>query len=419
MKTIFQMLITLGLLTSAFPIIGGAQTLDKLKADLDSARSDAQSLERILQELSVLDSAYTPSFPSWEMEEPNLRLRVFAAFRNRGKSFSRTDKIMITTMPDSQTIIDIKIGDASYGRLYSQTLLARDLRADLLAEARATEAPKGLKSRISEEANPMARPSKPDWVSADFSLFGASLRFGNDWGIVGRIGDDELGYLWWSTGNARVMASYKSLKIGAWVPILGGLDPEDPPGTGRLLNGSDGLAGEFEFEWETIRINSESFPYAAIGGSFAVGGLSGRRDEFLTPNRDSLYYLSRIIQGYYAFDFLFDEKRQNLNVHLGASYHRVSIGKAVVIDDGYKVFKGGEPETFIDPLIRIEYRNYRFDRFRVTAQFTRLLMFSGWAEVVPPFLYAEIRFSAVVFRNPRAWEHSSYVMGTLGLKFDF
>jgi hypothetical protein len=411
--------ISIVLLVAVLAPLGQAQTLEKLKTDLDSARSDAQSLERILQELSVLDSAYTPSFPSWEMDEPNLRLRVVAAFRNRGKQFSKNDKIMITTMPDSQTIIDIKIGDVGYGKLYSQTLLARDLRTDLLAEAKVNEPPEGLKSRVSEESNPMARPSKPDWVSADFSLFGMSMRFGNDWGIVGRIGDDELGYLWWSTGNARIMGAYKSLKIGAWVPVLGGLSKDDVEGTGRLINGSDGLVGEFEFEWETIRINSESFPYAAIGGSFAVGGLTGRRLEFLTPNIDSLYYLARIIQGYYAFDFLFDEKRQNLNVHLGASYHQVNIGKAVIIDDGYKIFKGGEPESFIDPLIRIEYRNYRFDRFRVTAQFTRLLMFSGWAEVVPPFLYAEIRFSAVVFRNPRAWEHSSYVMGTLGVKFDF
>ena len=400
--------------------------VDKASTDVQSAREDLQSLERILIEINLVDSAYAPSFPTWQMNEPNLRLRVFAAFRNRGKQISKEAKIFVVTLPDSQTIIDIKIGDVSYGKLYSQTLLARDLKTDLIAEAKSNEEPYGIKSRLVEEANPMARPSKPDWVSADFSLFGIRLRFGNEWGLVGRLGEDELGYPFWSAGSARIMGTYKSLKIGAWVPISGGLEnpststaPKVITGTTRLLNGSDGIVGEFEFEWETIRINSESFPYAALGGQFAFGGLSGRRDEYYTSNLDSLYYISAIIQGYYGFDFLFDQMRQNLNVHLGASYHKVALGKAVALDGKYSVFKAGEPESFIDPLVRIEYRNYRFDRFRVTAQFTRLLMFIGWAEIVPPFIYAEIKFSTVVLRNPRPWEHDNYVSGTVGFKFDF
>jgi hypothetical protein len=402
-----------------------AQTEEKVREDIESARQDMQSLERILSELNLVDSAYAPSFPRWELEEPNLKLRLYAAFRNRGKQFSKDDKIVIVSHPDSQTITDIRIGNVSYGKLYAQTLLARDLKADLMAEARANEPPLGIKDRKVEESNPLAHPVRPDWVSADFSLFGISLRFGNEWGVVGRIGDDELGYTFWSSGNTWIMGCYKSLKLGAWVPINGGFEKRSADlskivtRTTRLLNGSDGLVGEFEFEWETIRIGSESFPYAAIGGRFAFGGLSGRRDEYLTINLDSLYYISQVIQGYYAFDFLFDEKQQNLNVHLGAIYHKVNLGKAVAIDGKYSIFKAGNPESFVDPYVRIEYRNYKFDRFRVTAQYSRLVMFTGWAEVIPPFVYAEIKFSAVVLRKPRVWEHDTYVYGTVGFKFDF
>lgn len=402
-----------------------AQTVDSLTAEVESARLDMQSLERILNELNEIDSAYAPSFPRWEMDEPNLRLRVHAAFRNRGRHFSKDDRITIISHPDSQTITDIKIGNVAYGKLFAQTLLARDLRTDLMENARDNEPPYGIKNRAVEESNPLARPVRPDWVSADFSLFGISLRFGNEWGIIGRVGNDELGYPFWSSGNASIMIAYKSIKIGGMVPINAGLERPSPgtsqviTSTTRLLNGSDGVVGEFEFEWETIRIQSESFPYAALGGKFAFGGLSGRRDENYTANLDSLYYFSAIVQGYYAFDFLFDEKQQNLNVQVGASYHKVNIGRAIVIDGAYTVFKGGEPESFIDPYLRIEYRNYRFDRFRVTAQYSRLAMFVGWAEIVPPFIYAEAKFSAVVFRNPRAWEHKTYFMGTVGFKFDF
>jgi hypothetical protein len=427
MKTSRHIFVTaLSLLFVGVRVESIAQSNEKLKTDIETARQDLQSLEHILYEINLVDSAYAPSFPRWEMKEPNLKLRVFAAFRNRGKQFSKEERIVVVAHPDSQTLTDIRIGNVSYGKLYAQTLLARDLKTDLIAEAKNNEPPFGIKNRINEESNPMAHPSRPDWVSADFSLFGAILRFGNDWGITGRIGDDELGYPFWSTGNTWIMGTYKSLKIGAWVPINGGLDkPSRTPGaqvttsTTRLLNGSDGIVGEFEFEWETIRINSESFPYAAIGGRFAFGGLSGRRDEFYTRNLDSLYYIAAIVQGYYGFDFLFDQNRQNLNVHLGASYHKVGLGKAVVFDEKFTIFKSGEPESFIDPFVRIEYRNYRFDRFRVTAQYSRLLMFTGWAEVIPPFIYAEIKFSTVVFRKPRLWEHQNYVYGTVGFKFDF
>ncbi len=424
-STIIHLLSLLALCVGGNMPARAQSSYDSLVARVEAARADLQSLERILAELNLVDSAYAPSFPRWVMNEPNLKLRVFAAFRNRGKQFSTEDKIVIIAHPDSQTITDIRIGNVSYGKLYAQTLLARDLKTDLMEEARRNEPPFGLKSRVSEESNPMAHPTKPDWVSADISLFGASLRFGNDWGVVGRIGEDELGYPFWATGNTWLMGAYKSIKLGAWIPINGGIDRPDPgqpqvvTSTTRLLNGSDGIVGEFEFEWETIRIASESFPYAALGGRFAFGGLSGRRDEYFTGNLDSLYYISAIVQGYYAFDFLFDEQRQNLNVHLGASYHKVNLGKAVVVGGKYSIFKAGEPESFIDPFIRIEYRNYRYDRFRVTAQYSRLLMFIGWAEIVPPFLYAEIKFSAVVFRKPRVWEHRNYVYGTLGIKFDF
>lgn len=420
-------LLTLALLLAivAFGTRGFSQVHgDSLAIQVETAKADLHSLERILAELNIVDSAYAPSFPRWELIEPNLKLRVYAAFRNRGKQFSRDDRIIVIVHPDSQTITDIRIGNVAYGKLFAQTLLARDLKTDLMAEARNNEPPYGIKSRVSEESNPLAHPTKPDWVSADISLFGASLRFGNEWGIEGRIGNDELGYPFWSSGNTWIMGRYKSIKLGAWVPINGGIDR--PQGgtlvrtsTTRLLNGSDGIVGEFEFEWEPIRIASESFPYAAIGGRFGFGGLSGRREEYLTSNLDSLYFISAVVQGYYAFDFLFDEKRQNLNVHLGATYHRVNLGKAVVVGGKYSIFKAGEPEAFIDPYIRIEYRNYRYDRFRVTAQYSRLLMFIGWAEVVPPFIYAEVKFSTVVFRKPRAWEHQNYIYGTVGVKFDF
>lgn len=418
-----------GVSTGALAQSNGEPTPEmKLISDIENARLNQQSLERILGELNMVDSAYAPSFPRWQVDEPNLKLRVYAAFRNRGLRFSTEDAITVIANPDSQSISEIKIGDVSYGKIYIQTLLARDLKSDLLSQAAHSEPPYGFMDLYEEVSNPLARPSKPDWVAAEFSLFGGSLRFGNNWGIAARIGEDELGYTFWSVGNMRVMLSYKSLKLGAWVPINGGLHRDDKDevsqeeSSSRLLNGTFGVVGEFEFEWNLIRIKSDFFPYAAIGGKFGFGTLPGRRETFYTPNRDSLRYISVSAQAYYAFDVLFDEKQQNLNVHLGVSYHKVNLGKALPVggvEDKMVVFEAGPPETFIDPYVRIEYRYARLDRFRVTAQYSNLLMLVGWAEIVPPFIYVEVKYSAPAFRNRRPWEHKSYLYATAGFKFDF
>jgi hypothetical protein len=183
----------------------------------------------------------------------------------------------------------------------------------------------------------------------------------------------------------------------------------------RLLNGSVGGAGEFEFEWDALKINSPHFPYGAVGGMFAVGSLDKRRGDLLTSDWNNLYSISTILQGYYAFDYLFDEQKQNLNVHLGISFHRVSRSKV----DGDQIVKAGDPEDFVDPLIRVEYKNQRIDWFKLTGQFSRLLMLTAWAELVPYFMYAEVKYSRVVFSDRKPWEHDYYVYGTIGFNFDF
>ena len=71
------------------------------------------------------------------------------------------------------------------------------------------------------------------------------------------------------------MGAYKSIKFGAWMPQHGGLVRPNSrqPITlqPRLLNGTSGAAGEFEFEWDAIKLESLGFSYGAIGGRFATG----------------------------------------------------------------------------------------------------------------------------------------------------
>jgi len=215
------------------------------------------------------------------------------------------------------------------------------------------------------------------------------------------------------------MTSYKSLKLGAWLPMHGGL--KELPVAGavsirpRLLNGSGGVAGEFEFEWDGVKFDSPNVPYAAVGGMFAVGGLTRRRPENLTSNLDSLYSLSTVLQAYYALEYAFDDARHRFTIHAGATYHRITLNQ----QNSEGLQPAGPTQSFVDPFLSIEYKNQRVDWFKLSAQYSRLVMLGAWAEIIPYFVFAEVKFSAVVGREPEPWEYPSYLYGTIGINFDF
>jgi len=394
---------------------------EQLTAELKSARAELQSLETVVNALNTGDSSYTLYFPTWTVLDKYTKTSIYKAFRHRGKQFSEEDVVYVVASPDQQNIIDIRIGKTSYGRLYAQSILDPDLKRELLERnyASENETPAGYRTNSRGNRKPVPRPTTPEWVGFNLSAFGGSVRFSNDWGIVGRVGDDELGYPFWSSGQARMFASYKSIKLGAWLPVHGGLTEVPVAGSltlrQRLLNGSAGIAGEFEFEWDAVKLNSQHIPYTAVGGTFALGGLTRRRPDNLTPNLDSLYSLSTVLQGYYAFDYAFDDERHRFNIHMGMSYHQVTLNRQR--EGGIQ--PAGPTQAFIDPLIRFEYKNQRIDWFKISAQYSRLLMLGAWAEILPYFIYAEVKFSTIVGREQKPWEHTSYLYGTLGINFDF
>jgi hypothetical protein len=394
---------------------------EQLKSELERARAELQSLETVVDALNTGDSSYTVYFPTWKVLDKYTRTNIYKAFRHRAKQFTEEDLVFVIASPDQENIIDLRIGNTSYGRLYAQSILDPDLKRELLERnyAYENETPAGYRTNSQGNRKPLPRPRTPESVGFNLSAFGGYVQFSNDWGIVGKVGDDELGYPFWSSGQARMMASYKSLKLGAWLPIHGGLKEVPVAGSltvrPRLLNGSGGIAGEFEFEWDEVRFDSPHIPYTAVGGTFAVGGLTKRRTDLLTSNLDSLYSLSTVLQGYYAFDYAFDDERHRFNIHMGVSYHSVTLNR----QDEKGIQAAGPTESFIDPLVSFEYKNQRVDWFKISAQYSRLVMLGAWAEIVPYFIYAEVKFSAVVGREPKPWEHTSYLYGTLGINFDF
>lgn len=399
------------------PLAGQEQSLPDLRRQYGQEQTNLQALRRIVRSLDDIDTSFASYFPVWSVLDRTMKLKVYEAFRNRNLPFDEIDDVLIVASPDTQEIFDIRIGESRYGRLFSKVVLDRNLKQELLRPRSypfAEQIPLGYHSG-KETRKGLPQPVAPDWISLNISLFGGSLHFGNSWSIVGKLGDDVLGYPFWSSGQAWLMVKYKSIAIGARLPVHGGLEDFSLGLSTRLLNGSAGLGAEFEIEWDASRIPLDNFTYGGFGGSLAIGKLNDRRVALFTSDLDNLYSISTLMEAHYMFDYQFDRARQMLNVHLGFIHHTVTHRKLNEVG----LVKGGEPQSFDHPYLTVQYKHQHIDWFKLSTRFSRLLMFSAWAEIVPSFLFVEVKYSTVLFRDPKPWENHSYLYGTLGLNFSF
>ncbi|MBI5470787.1 MAG: hypothetical protein HY961_00435 [Ignavibacteriae bacterium] len=393
--------------------------IDQLRSNLQTEKEELQSLERVLSLLNSGDTTYASYFPVWTVLDRNMKLSIYNAFRNRGKTFSEDDQVVIIATPNMKSIADIRIGTISYGRLLATKALDPELHKTLLEQkyVLSNDIPAGYRTDTRNRKRELI--DNPNWVSLNISLFGGTMKFGNDWRLVGTVGNDELGYPFWSSGQILVMAGYKSIQLGGYLPLHGGVfetNPAERPLSlkPRLLNGSSGVAGSFEFEWDAVKINSPRFTYGSIGGSFAVGSLDRRRPEYLTFDLNRLYSITTILQTYYGFNYQFDDEKI-LSSRLGVTYHRVTLNRYV----DNEIFRHGDAEALITPLVSVEYRNLGADWFKLRAQYSRLMSLGAWAEIVPQYVYAEVKYATPLFRTPSPWEQRYYLYATLGFNFDF
>ncbi len=417
MKSPQRKYLWISLLNVFFIVSSSAQSVPDLQTRLEQERADLGAMRHVVASLNRIDSTFEAYFPMWSVLDQTLRMKVFVAFRKRNIQYNERDDVYVIASPDTQELVDIHVGESIYGRLLTRNILDRTLKRDLLqlhTYPFAEETPPGYR-RANFNRRALARPVVPHWVSASISLFGGELRFNNEWSLIGKVGDNALGYPFWSSGQAWLMLRYKSVALGARLPVHGGLDDFALGLQTRRLNGSSGFAGEVEVEWDALRIQSKNFAYGGIGGSFAVGKLGNRRPELLTPDHQRLFSISDIVEVHYSFDYQFDRALQMLSVQSGVSYHRVTVNKLDQLD----IVAGEKAKTFVHPRVSVHYRHQRADWFTLSAELSRLALLSARAELVPGFVFAEARYASVFLRDPQPWEHSTYFYGTIGLTFDF
>lgn len=113
--------------------LGNAQSNSQRQDSLNALTEEFQSLNRIFNTLNAGDTVYTPYFPTWSVQDRGLKLRILSAFRNHGITFQQDEPIRIIVTPDQLDIADIRIGTASFGKMYSKFVLSRELHEAILA----------------------------------------------------------------------------------------------------------------------------------------------------------------------------------------------------------------------------------------------------------------------------------------------
>ena len=116
----------------ALPSSSRAQSNAQHLDSLNTLTEELQSLDRIFNTLNAGDTVYTPLFPMWSVRDRGLKLRVFSAFRNHGIIFNEDEPIHVLVTPDQQDIADIRIGTASFGKMYAKLVLSHDLHQAIL-----------------------------------------------------------------------------------------------------------------------------------------------------------------------------------------------------------------------------------------------------------------------------------------------
>jgi hypothetical protein len=232
----------------------------------------------------------------------------------------------------------------------------------------------------------------------------ANIRFGNDWGAEMRLGNDELGYPMWTSGNLALMALYKRIKLGMQVPFAGGTEGSPLLGGSlrpRRLDGTYGVTGEFDF--------------AFVGGSFSFG--DKRRDTdgtFADPK--NIYTIRSSAQLWYSYSLSVNNKANLLRVKFGAGMHSVSHDALTVNATGQSgILPVDRTRFFWSPYLKVEFMNQQFsNRFGASLQYYKEWgLATLWLEVVNNTLRLELKGAMPLLRSRAAWEPSHFVTLTI------
>jgi hypothetical protein len=420
--------------------------------ELKSAQEEKVALKSILAAIESIDTARQNELIQWIVTDRSVRSRVISALRKAGKNISPNSnaELIVTQKPPTldpgnlNNQMDLlKIVIESIG-VYGTPQIKRILGEDLYNK---------INSRADYEYTMVSSEQNEDriqYAKIDASIFGGDIIFKSGFGFGMNLGNDYIGYPFWMPGDVEVLGiihkEKTDVRIGLLFPLgEAGLTPFSLSGglkiKERILEGTQGFQAELN---QTLDILSDKTAgKISVGGEFfdaftpnlstfslragdmtEINGVPTNKYRTSYPlngpfgHRDSLFYLG--LSGHVWLTYSFGQALHGAFLQLGAGTHRIN---AVTVGNNAPdtlSLKDQGNFSYFDPLIKIGYNHASeggYD-YGMYVQYCNELLADGFVRIFT-WLNLEVKYAAVVFRDPKKWEQPSFFIVTPTLKLNF
>lgn len=373
-----------------------ADSAAALEELLEKKKADAARMHRMLEAVNEVDSLYKLRYPTWIVLEEDMKERIRRTFRVRKIDYPPDGEVQVVANPDTREIIEISIGSARMGRNDASTFMSDSLQ-DAILDGRYVK--KTVDPRPEERRVGQIYGAQPKFASVYASAFGAGLLFSNSWGVEAKMGFEEVGYHFWSTGSLRALAVFDQFKIGVLFPIANGGEEQSVQPLDirpRKMTGSIGFGSEFVVPLENATINAV----------LSIGDLARVTNERFLIDTTDVYFMHTV--GQISYSRRFDLSPGHvLTATAGLGYHQVAHG---VIQADASVLTT-DKEDFISPVFRLEYLNRVSNMFGASAQlYSSIMHLKGWVELIQNLLYLDLQYYSPIIRDAKPWEQSYFFM---------
>ncbi|MDP4220110.1 MAG: hypothetical protein Q8896_06705 [Bacteroidota bacterium] len=441
---------TTGTGTTANPQTQGNTPQVNWSEELKNAQEESRALKSILSAIESIDTARQSELIQWIVTDRSVRSRVISALRKAGKNISPSSNADLVVTQKPPTKIEgelnnqmdlLKIVIESIG-VYGTPQIKRILGEDLYNK---------INNRADYEYTMLSSEQEQQriqYANISASIFGGDIVFKSGFGFGMNVGYDYLGWPFWMQGNVGVVGiihkEMTDVRIGLDFPlgeagltpfvVAGGLKIKE-----RKLEGTQGFQAQIDQMLDVF--SSKKSGRLSLGGEFfdaftpSTSTFSQRAADTSQFNRyrtsyhgtingvakDSLFYLG--LSGHLWVQYAFAEGLRGAYIQLGGGTHRVN---AVTVGT-----KSGIPSTNVDlvdagsfsqfdPLIKIGFNHPSeggYD-YGMSLQYCNELLADGFVRIFT-WLNLEVKYAAVVFRDPKKWEQTDFFIITPVLKLNF
>jgi len=456
------------------------------------AQPTLAEIQRMYEMATTTDPDIERFLPRWRIQEADLKIKIAQYFKLEGYSVKDNDSIVVTaTFPkpnatpgtSDQDLLSIRVGPNAVlsgtqqikiglGEAIYNQILDRSYAHTVIEPAIPAT---GL---VSDRIGNVMQPANARQFVA-ISAFRQAVQLGTSGVRLEHwLGNDEIGYHFWSSGQGKGLISYPiiplqdadlrsngvpdilTVQLGAAYRMSFGTPTDKFLGgiiSPRLLNGAIGTKAvarmDFRVPAETndfgVSINTE-IPFNKMDGGEVANMNDGsivfaNREKYTGPGArsgdevDVAYFLRTVAQGNVFWETWLNDYEHFFRISLGASYQEVAKGAMAFLDKsevlqpivnqkqrdaespaGIKYIGLVHPSEVQDWVFaKIEYLNQSGFPFGASVQLAnRNLLVTGFIPVIPNWLFIEAKYSTPLLRDaPAPWEQKTFFMISPILRF--